>query len=153
MMKKSKLNFKSLCAALFAGGFFGIGLLISGMTNPAKVIGFLDVFGLWDPSLSFVMLGAIAVGLLGFSIAKRSKKTLIGETFNLPENKLIDARLLLGSLFFGIGWGLVGVCPGPSLVLLGEGTLSAFTFVSAMVSGFVIYEIIQISIQKSSANS
>jgi|APCry1669193181_1035450.scaffolds.fasta_scaffold22626_2 uncharacterized protein len=148
MMKKSKQNFKGLFAASFAGVLFGIGLLISGMTNPAKVIGFLDVFGLWDPSLAFVMAGAISVGLVAFAIAKRSKTSLTGETINLPENKVIDTRLVLGSLIFGIGWGLVGICPGPSLVLLGQGNLNGFTFVSALILGFVIYEIIEINIQK-----
>jgi uncharacterized membrane protein YedE/YeeE len=148
MAKIPKVNFKGLFFALLAGVVFGVGLLISGLSNPAKVIAFLDVFGAWDPSLALVMAGAIAVGLLTFAIAKRRKTSLTGEAFNLPENKVIDARLVLGSLIFGIAWGLAGICPGPGLVLLGQGNLNGFIFVSALVSGFVIYEIIQINIQK-----
>ena len=148
MAKTSKVNFKGLFSALLAGLVFGIGLLISGLSNPAKVIAFLDVFGAWDPSLALVMAGAIAVGLVTFAIAKPRKTSLTGEVFNLPVSKDIDARLVLGSLIFGIGWGLAGICPGPGLVLLGQGNLNGFIFVSALISGFVTYEIIQINTQK-----
>lgn len=136
-------NLKFQVSALFAGLVFGIGLILSGLTNPTKVLAFLDVFGSWDPSLGLVMVGAISVGLVAFQVAKRLKKSLLGEKLNLPVEKLIDNQLIIGALIFGVGWGLVGICPGPSLVLLGNSDNKAFVFVSSVVTGFVIYEIIQ----------
>lgn len=130
---------KNLAAAL-AGLVFGIGLIVSGMANPAKVIGFLDLFGRWDPSLALVMAGAIGVGVVGFTLAKRRTQTLLGEVLVLPSNTTVDRRLLGGSLLFGIGWGVAGFCPGPALVALGMLQLQAVVFVVAMVVGMAVFE-------------
>ena len=132
-----------LLASLFSGLVFGLGLLLSGMTNPAKVIGFLDVAGAWDPSLAFVMLGAIAVAYFAFRFAGTRGKSLLGLSVVLPGRHLIDARLLLGSITFGIGWGLAGYCPGPAIVSLGAGYKEAIVFFAAMVAGMAVYELIQ----------
>lgn len=126
--------------AWLAGLIFGIGLLISGMTNPAKVIGFLDLAGHWDPSLAFVMAGAIAVAAVGFKFARTRTRSLLGLPMNLPTARHIDRRLVVGSLLFGIGWGLAGVCPGPALVLLGSGIGKGAVFVIAMLIGMGLFE-------------
>jgi uncharacterized membrane protein YedE/YeeE len=118
---------------------FGLGLLISGMTDPGKVQGFLDLAGLWDPSLAFVMGGGVMVGLLGFGWAKKQSLSLSGLTFQWPEMTLIDRPLVLGSLMFGLGWGLAGFCPGPALVSMASGNDKALVFVVAMLVGMVIY--------------
>jgi uncharacterized protein len=128
--------------ALLAGLVFGWGLLVSGMTNPAKVLGFLDVAGAWDPSLALVMGGAVAVGLMAFWLAGRRPTTLLGEPLRMPEARDIDARLVLGSLAFGVGWGLVGFCPGPALVAVGAGELKAVVFSGAMIVGMALYELV-----------
>lgn len=148
MAKNLTPNFKTQLSALLVGIIFGTGLIISGLTNPSKVLAFLDVFGAWDPSLSLVMAGAIAVGFVAFQIANKLKQTLLGEPLKLPVEKIIDNQLIIGSLIFGIGWGLVGICPGPSLVLLGNSDEKAFVFVSSLITGFVIYEIIQLNFFK-----
>jgi uncharacterized membrane protein YedE/YeeE len=119
---------------------FGLGLLISGMTDPGKVQGFLDLAGFWDPSLAFVMGGGVIVGLFGFGWAKKQTLSLSGAPFQWPELKLIDRSLVLGSLMFGLGWGLAGFCPGPALVSMASGNDKALVFVLAMVAGMVIYE-------------
>ncbi|MGS0622182.1 DUF6691 family protein [Ralstonia sp. VS2407] len=129
--------------ALLAGLLFGLGLMISGMANPAKVQGFLDLAGRWDPSLAFVMIGAIAVGSLAFFIAKRRKRSLLGLSMQLPANTVVTLRLVLGSASFGIGWGLAGFCPGPALVALGAGYPKAIGFVAAMVAGMVVFEVFE----------
>ncbi|MBX9407261.1 YeeE/YedE family protein [Pseudomonas baetica] len=126
--------------AWLAGLIFGIGLLISGMTNPAKVIGFLDLGGRWDPSLAFVMAGAIAVAAVGFKFARTRTRSLLGLPMNLPTARHIDRRLVIGSLLFGLGWGLAGICPGPSLVLLGAGIGKGAVFVIAMLVGMGLFE-------------
>ena len=118
---------------------FGLGLLISGMTDPGKVQGFLDLAGLWDPSLVFVMGGGVMVGLLGFGWAKKQSLSLSGLTFQWPEMTLIDRPLVLGSLMFGLGWGLAGFCPGPAWVAMASGNDKALVFVVAMLVGMVIY--------------
>ena len=123
-----------------AGLIFGFGLIVSGISNPAKVLGFLDLAGKWDPSLALVMGGAIAVGLFAFAIAKKRTVTLIGAPMHLPQARDIDRRLLLGSVVFGIGWGLAGFCPGPALVALGQGHVKAFIFVVAMLAGMGLFE-------------
>ena len=105
------------------------------MTNPSKVIGFLDLFGTWDPSLAFVMGGAVIVSFIGFRLAKRRSFSLLGRVIMLDDSKPIDVRLLLGSALFGIGWGLSGFCPGPALAALGTGEWKAILFVAAMVLG------------------
>ena len=125
------------------GLLFGWGLLLSGMTDPGKVLGFLDLAGAWDPSLAFVMGGAIAVGLIGFSLAKRRTTSFLGGALKLPSSRQIDRRLIVGSLLFGIGWGLAGICPGPAWVTLAAGHWEAAVFVVAMLCGMVLYEVIE----------
>ncbi|MFZ6847793.1 DUF6691 family protein [Undibacterium sp. RuRC25W] len=129
--------------SLFAGLLFGLGLIVSGMVNPGKVQSFLDLAGAWDPSLMLVMGGAIAVGLVAFTIAKKRAVTFIGEKIDLPHGTKIDVRLVAGSALFGIGWGLAGFCPGPALVGAGMGLSSAFIFVAAMIAGMLLFELIE----------
>ena len=130
-----------LFAALIAGLIFGLGLILSGMTDPSKVIGFLDLAGPWDPSLAFVMGGAVLVGLVAFRIARTRSRTILGGPLRLPEATHIDRRLLLGGLAFGVGWGLAGFCPGPALASLATGGSKALIFTAAMLVGMVIFEI------------
>ena len=120
--------------AFIWGGLFSIGLMLSGMSNPAKVIGFLDIFGQWDASLAFVMMGAIAVAFIPFQKAVRQPhpQTFYGEAIQLPKNTKIDRKLILGSLLFGIGWGIAGICPAPSFTLIGLGYYQAIYFIIAM---------------------
>ena len=125
--------------ALVAGLVFGVGLLLSGMANPAKVAGFLDLAGHWDPSLALVMGGAIAVALPAFTLAKRRSRAWAGCALTLPTANRIDAPLVLGSLAFGAGWGLAGYCPGPALVSLGMGSAPAGVFVLAMLAGMAAH--------------
>lgn len=129
--------------ALLSGLIFGIGLIVAGMANPAKVLGFLDLAGLWDPSLALVMGGAIAVGSVAFDIAKRKTKSFLGLPIQLPTISQIDRRLIAGSLLFGMGWGLAGICPGPGLVLLGSGEFQGLVFVIAMLAGMGVFEILE----------
>jgi uncharacterized membrane protein YedE/YeeE len=129
-----------LIVAFITGLVFGIGLIISGMTNPAKVIGFLDLAGVWDPSLALVMVGAIFVGLFGFRLAKGRTKAWLGGPMRLPTAQQIDRRLILGSLTFGIGWGLGGYCPGPALASLLQGGSKPWIFFISMLIGMVVYE-------------
>jgi uncharacterized membrane protein YedE/YeeE len=133
----------SAAAAFFAGLVFGIGLLVSGMTDPGKVQGFLDVAGAWDPSLAFVMAGAIAVGFFAFALAKRRAQAFLGAAMRLPQRRDIDARLVGGSIVFGIGWGLAGFCPGPALVSLGSGEAKAAVFVAGMLAGMLAYTLLE----------
>lgn len=121
--------------ALVAGLVFGVGLMLSGMADPAKVQNFLDVFGVWDPSLGLVMGGAIAVGLLAFTWAKKRKTSLLGEQMQLPTSSVIDRQLLTGAALFGIGWGLAGFCPGPAVMNLVTGHSEVWLFVGAMLAG------------------
>lgn len=130
-------------SSLLVGLLFGIGLIVSGMADPAKVLGFLDLAGEWDPSLAFVMLGAIAVGLAGFARAQRRKTSLLRAPMRLPVARQIDKRLVLGSTMFGVGWGLAGFCPGPALTALGMGEPKALLFVAAMLAGMGIYEMLE----------
>ncbi|WP_273428774.1 DUF6691 family protein [Chitinibacter tainanensis] len=125
---------------LLTGLLFGLGLLLAGMANPAKVQGFLDLAGLWDPSLALVMAGGIGVALPFFLLAKRSSTArLTGEPMQLPSSSVIDKRLLLGSAAFGVGWGIGGICPGPALVLVGSGILDGVLFVAAMLAGMALF--------------
>jgi uncharacterized membrane protein YedE/YeeE len=130
-------------ASLLAGLVFGLGLIVSGMANPAKVLGFLDITGTWDPSLAFVMAGAIAVGLVAFMLARRRTVSLLGAEMRLPSARHIDRRLVLGSVLFGIGWGVAGFCPGPALVSLGMGEIKALVFVAAMLLGMGVFELLE----------
>ncbi|MGB6241836.1 MAG: DUF6691 family protein [Castellaniella sp.] len=130
----------ALFTAFLSGLIFGIGLLVSGMAEPAKVIGFLDITGAWDPSLVLVMGGAVLAGLLAFRLAGRRATTYLGLPLTLPAVRIIDRRLVVGSLVFGIGWGLVGLCPGPALVGLGAGRWQAALFVAAMLAGMGIFQ-------------
>jgi uncharacterized protein len=126
-------------AAFAAGLLFGIGLIVSGMTDPAKVIGFLDIAGSWDPSLVLVMAGAIFVGFFAFMLAGRRTTTFLGDALQLPRSRDIDARLVGGAVVFGIGWGLAGLCPGPAIVAFGGGHDKAAVFVIAMLAGMLIH--------------
>ncbi|AGW95117.1 MULTISPECIES: DUF6691 family protein [Cupriavidus] len=127
--------------ALLAGLVFGIGLIVSGMANPAKVLGFLDLAGAWDPSLAFVMAGAVLVGVVAFALARRRARSWLGLPMHWPTASAVTLRLVLGSAAFGVGWGLAGFCPGPALVALGAGYAKAWGFVGAMLGGMALYEI------------
>jgi uncharacterized membrane protein YedE/YeeE len=129
-------------SALLSGLIFGLGLILSGMTNTAKVIGFLDIAGQWDPSLIFVMIGAIAVSFIGFKLVYKNNHTLLGEQVTNPANTTIDKPLIIGATLFGIGWGLAGFCPGPALASLSM-LKEAGTFVAAMLFGMLIFEVTQ----------
>lgn len=131
--------------ALLAGFVFGIGLLVSGLADPAKVLAFLDLAGNWDPSLLFVMGGALLVAAPAFAFAARRGRTLDGAPLHLPQAKRgrIDRRLVLGSLVFGAGWGLAGYCPGPAVVSLVWGGLEPLLFVAAMVAGMALFELLE----------
>lgn len=126
--------------ALFAGLVLGTGLIISGMGNPAKVLAFLDLAGAWDPSLAFVMGGAILLALPAFMLLKQRQRSLLGLPLQLPTNRQLDARLLGGSALFGIGWGIAGICPGPGLLLIGTGAMQGVIFVIAMLAGMALHE-------------
>lgn len=133
----------NLLFSLIAGLVFGLGLIVAGMANPAKVLGFLDLAGNWDPSLALVMIGAIAVGVVAFAFAKRRSLSLLRLPMQLPTARQIDRRLIVGSLLFGVGWGLAGICPGPALVLLGAGVMKGLVFVIAMLVGMFLFELLQ----------
>jgi uncharacterized membrane protein YedE/YeeE len=122
------------------GLLFGCGLLLSGMTDPGKVLGFLDLAGSWDPSLALVMGGAIAVGFFAFALAKRRTTSFFGGALHLPTSKDIDKRLVIGGLLFGAGWGLAGFCPGPGIVSMAAGQPKALMFVLAMLLGMGVFE-------------
>lgn len=130
------------------GLLFGLGLLLSGMTDPGKVIGFLDLSGLWDPSLAFVMGGAIAVGFFAFALAKKRTQSFLGGALHLPTSNQIDWRLLIGAALFGAGWGIAGFCPGPGLVSMAAGQPKAVVFVVAMLAGMVVFEVADRRIHK-----
>ena len=131
-------------ASFLAGLVFGLGLIVSGMANPAKVLGFLDLTGTWDPSLAFVMVGAISVGILAFAIARRRTASFLGLHMKVPGERPIDRRLVGGSVVFGIGWGIAGICPGPALVLLGVGQDKALVFVGTMLVGMGLFELFEL---------
>ena len=132
----------SRATPFLVGLVFGLGLCLSGMTDPTKVLGFLDLAGAWDPSLAFVMGGAIAVAFVAFRVASRRGKALSGEPLHLPTAKAIDARLIRGSLLFGVGWGLVGLCPGPAIADIGFLDGRAALFVLAMAGGMALHAIV-----------
>jgi uncharacterized protein len=133
----------TIIAGFVCGLIFGAGLLISGMTQPEKVLGFLDIFGAWDATLAFVMGGAVVIASIGFALARRSAAPVFAAKFSWPERRDIDAPLIAGAVLFGIGWGLVGICPGPALVNLAGLSLPIVVFVVAMVLGMLGYELWQ----------
>lgn len=128
---------------LIGGALFGLGLSISQMVNPQKVIGFLDVAGEWDPTLAFVMGGALLVAVPAFRfILKERTRPVLEDDFELPTKKTVDGRLVGGSALFGVGWGLAGFCPGPAVTALASGLTPVFTFVAAMIAGMVLYKLV-----------
>lgn len=131
-------RFLEAMATLIAGFLFGGGLALSGMTRPTKVLGFLDPFGRWDPSLMFVMMGAIGVHLFAYRLVRKRPSPLLAREFSIPTRRDIDLKLVAGSAVFGVGWGLGGYCPGPGLVSLASATSSVFVFVSFMVAGMYV---------------
>ncbi len=139
--------------SLLAGLVFGLGLILSGMANPAKVLGFLDLAGPWDPSLALVIGGAIAVGFFAFLVAKNRTRSLLGAEMRLPTAANIDRRLVTGGVLFGMGWGLAGFCPGPGLVALGMGEPKAAVFVLAMLAGMAVFELLGKARKQTSAQS
>lgn len=138
--------------ALLAGLLFGLGLILSGMTDPAKVLGFLDLAGNWDPSLAFVMGGALLVGSLVFPFATKRPKSILGDALRLPTATRIDRRLVLGGLTFGVGWGLAGYCPGPALASLAQGGTKPLLFFVAMLAGMALFELLESIKSKSASN-
>jgi uncharacterized membrane protein YedE/YeeE len=126
----------------FVGLLFGLGLIISGMTDPGKVIGFLDISGAWDPSLALVMAGAIAVGFFAFAIAKKRTVNFLGGALHLPKSNQIDKPLIIGAVLFGAGWGLAGFCPGPALVSMASGQVKGALFMVFMVAGMQLFEVL-----------
>jgi len=130
-------------SAFATGLIFGVGLIISGMTDPSKIVGFLDLTGSWDPSLAFVMGGAVVVGFIAFRLARRRQTAFLGGAIQLPTGRQIDRRLVFGSLAFGIGWGLAGYCPGPAVVSVGMGQEKAIVFAVAMVAGMALFQLIE----------
>ena len=128
----------SVLIQLVAGVIFGLGLVISGMANPAKVLNFLDVAGTWDPSLAFVMAGAVAVTAIGYRLVLARPKPLFASSFHLPTQRTLDARIFVGPAIFGIGWGLSGFCPGPAVTSLGLAASGTLAFVPAMLIGMAV---------------
>jgi uncharacterized membrane protein YedE/YeeE len=128
-------------SSFIVGLIFGIGLILAGMTNPAKVIGFLDITGTWDPSLAFVMGGGILVAIVAFRFAKKRTVNFLGGAMRMPTSDMIDKRLVIGSLLFGAGWGMAGFCPGPALTSMGTGNPKAVIFVIAMIVGMALFEL------------
>ena len=126
----------------FVGLLFGLGLIISGMTDPGKVIGFLDISGAWDPSLALVMAGAIAVGFFAFAIAKKRTVNFLGGALHLTKSNQIDKPLIIGAVLFGAGWGLAGFCPGPALVSMASGQVKGALFIVFMVAGMQLFEVL-----------
>ena len=135
---KNSVIFKNIIAMLL-GSLFSVGLMFSGMSNPEKVLDFLDISGNWDASLAFVMGGAILVAFLPFQYAMRTQKTIFNEQIDLPKATQVDLKLLLGALLFGMGWGIAGICPAPALTLIGLGYYQALYFIVAMFAGMFLY--------------
>jgi uncharacterized membrane protein YedE/YeeE len=127
--------------ALLTGVVFGAGLALSDMVNPARVLAFLDVAGAWDPTLALVMAGAVAASAIGYAVSRRLRAPLFGKTFFIPENRMLDRRLIGGAALFGIGWGLVGFCPGPAVAGLVFGLWQPWLFVAAMIVGMALHRI------------
>ena len=133
----------STLAAFACGLVFGMGLVVSGMADPAKVIAFLDVTGRFDPSLLVVMVSALVVAAIATALSKRRTASLIGGAFNVPTSRALERRLVAGAIVFGIGWGIAGVCPGPAFVVLGAGRIEGVVFVIAMIAGMAAFELLE----------
>ena len=131
-----------LLSAFASGLLFGLGLIVSRMVDPAKVLGFLDIVGNWDPSLAFVMGGAVAVSALGYRLAKRRGRPVLAPRLEIPTRRDLDPRLISGAALFGVGWGLVGLCPGPALTALTFGPWQVFVFVAAMIAGMALFRLV-----------
>lgn len=129
--------------AVLSGIMFGLGLIVAGMADPAKVLAFLDLAGAWNPSLALVMLGAIGVAMLPFALLKKRGKTMLNQALHLSTKRVIDRRLVWGSALFGVGWGLAGICPGPAVVLVGAGSIKGLIFFVAMLVGMAIFDVIE----------
>jgi uncharacterized membrane protein YedE/YeeE len=134
--------FLRLVVPLTCGLVFGFGLSLSGMLDPTRVRGFLDVFGHWDPSLAFVLAGAVAASYVGIQMTKRMRKPVLASSFELPSKKQVDARLLVGSALFGIGWGMSGLCPGPAIASLALGLVPTMVFTATMLVGMALFELL-----------
>ncbi len=137
------MNARALANAFFAGLLFGVGLVVSGMSLPSKVLGFLDLFGNWDPSLMFVMLGATGVHFFAYRLLARRTSPYFASSFSVPTRRDLDAKLVAGAALFGIGWGLSGLCPGPSLVALPSGLTGVVVFVATMVVGMLFAKLFE----------
>jgi uncharacterized membrane protein YedE/YeeE len=131
-----------LFPALLSGALLGAGLVVSDMINPARVLAFLDLAGAWDATLLFVMAGAVALAAIGYVIARRMQRPLLGSRFYIPEARTLDLRLVLGSALFGVGWGLVGLCPGPAIAALVFGVWQAWVFFVAMLAGMLLHRVL-----------
>jgi uncharacterized membrane protein YedE/YeeE len=134
-----------IAVSLGCGILFGFGLALSGMLDPTKVRGFLDIFGHWDPSLAFVLAGAVVVSTLGYRLSRRWDKPGLAPRYELPANRRIDAPLVIGAAVFGVGWGLSGLCPGPAIASLSLGLVPSFVFVAAMIAGMALNDVLALS--------
>jgi uncharacterized membrane protein YedE/YeeE len=142
---------KSLLPAIVVGLIFGAGLALSDMINPARVLAFLDVAGDWDPTLAFVLGGALIPSAIGYWLSRRMKRPLFDQQFRIPQNRTVEPKLLAGAAIFGIGWGLAGFCPGPAIAALGFGLWQPWLFVLAMVAGMLAHRVVQDSQQTRAA--
>ena len=132
---------RNLVAAIVTGTLFGAGLALSDMVNPARVLAFLDPLGAWDPTLAFVMAGALVPSAIGYFIARRARRPLFHTDFHIPENRIVDRQLVVGGIVFGVGWGLVGYCPGPGVAGLAYGLWQSWIFVAAMLAGMLLHRV------------
>ena len=139
---------KRLLPSLFAGLLFGAGLALSDMINPARVLAFLDVAGAWDPTLAFVMAGAMLPSAAAYRLSRRMRRPLLADTFQVPGNRKLDTQLLAGAGIFGIGWGLVGFCPGPAIAALGFGMWQPWLFVGAMLAGMLVHRTYRATLER-----
>ena len=140
MTRPTWISSAQALAALLAGSIFGLGLSMSGMLDPVRVRGFLDVAGDWDPSLAFVLGGAVAVAFVGMFLRRHLRRPALDTAFHLPATAPVDTRLILGSAIFGIGWGMAGLCPGPALAALSLGLAPVMLFITAMLAGMTIHD-------------
>ncbi len=140
MSENNGLAWGNILIIVASGVLFGLGLSISEMVNPTRVLGFLNVLGPWDPTLAFVMAGALTVAVPGFQYAKLMHKPFLAVSFSVPTKKDLDAKLISGAVIFGVGWGLAGICPGPSLVALNTMQVNVVVFVAAMLVGIIAHD-------------